>query len=150
MRRIAVLSLVVLAAACGGSGSGPVVTGALPAVASDTEAVEKFMAAVADSNVARMGELWGTMRGPAAATGQPANWQRRMVVAQLYLRGGSYRISSNVSSGDGRRELTLDLDRGGCTSQVPFTVARLATGSWVVVNLDVSKAGNPARPCGDD
>lgn len=150
MHRKLVLSLVILAAGCGGGGAAPASTGAVPVASTATEVVESFMRAVADSNVVRMGQFWGTSRGPAAATGQPADWQQRLTITQLWLRGGTYRISSNVGVNENRRELTLDLERGGCVNQVPFTVTRSGAGGWLVVNVDVSRAGNPARPCGDD
>jgi hypothetical protein len=30
---------------------------------------------------------------------------------------------------------------------VPFTAIRLADGTWIVNQVDVTAAGNPARPC---
>lgn len=140
--------LLVLAAACGGGRTAPM-EGPGPVMASATQVVDEFMLAVADSNLTRMSQLWGTTRGSAAMTGEPADWQRRMIVTQLYLRGGTHKLSGNISLGsDDRRQVTLEFDRGGCTKQVPFTVARLNSGSWLVIGVDISAAGNPARPCG--
>lgn len=112
-------------------------------------AVEAFMTAVADSNISQLGMLWGTARGPAAVTNIPAEWQRRIVVIHAYLRGGSGRVigDSPTTSGD-RRTVTFELTRGGCTKAVPFTTIRLNTGVWLVSDIDLPSAGNPARPCG--
>jgi len=33
---------------------------------------------------------------------------------------------------------------------VPFTVIKLADGTWIVNQVDLTKAGNPARPCQPD
>ncbi|MCL4865884.1 MAG: hypothetical protein KJZ47_08330, partial [Gemmatimonadales bacterium] len=143
---------LLLAAACGGSRAMPLVDAGSPGapVLSATDVVTEFMQSVADSNLTRMGQLWGTARGPAAVTGEPARWREHVVVMQLYLRGGTSRVIGNVAtmgSAD-RRDITIELDRGGCTKQVPFTVLRQASGAWLVTNVDISQAGNPARPCG--
>ena len=144
MRPTALL-LVIAAAACGGSQRSQ--PGA-PAPESPGAAVEAFMSAVADSNLTQLGMLWGTPRGPAAVTNLP-EWQRRLVVIQAYLQGGSGRVigDSPTSSGD-RRTVTFELTRGGCTKAVPFTTIRLNSGTWLVSDIDLSAAGNPARPCG--
>ena len=67
-----ILIAVALAAltACGG-GSQPS-TSATPSPG-PSHAVEDFMKAVADSNLIRMAELWGTKSGSAAETGKPAS-----------------------------------------------------------------------------
>lgn len=147
MRGILPAVALVLVAACGGS-RGAVVTSSAPAYDSGPEVVQQFMRAVADSNLTRMGQLWGTTSGPAAATGQPANWQRRVEVMQVWLRGGTHRILGEAPTADAnRRTITLELTRGGCSRQVPIVVHRLGNGSWILVNIELEAAGNPARPC---
>lgn len=147
MTRAALLVPVLLLAACGGS-RGPTAGGVAPSFASPTEVVTEFMQAVADSNLTRMGQLWGTPRGPAAVTGEPSNWQRRVVVIQLWLQGGTSRVigEDRTAAGD-RRTVTIDLARGGCNRQVPFTVLRQSNGSWMIIEVNLEAAGNPARPC---
>ncbi|MDZ4673393.1 MAG: hypothetical protein SGI84_03000 [Gemmatimonadota bacterium] len=149
MKRCVLFSALLLAAACGGSRPMPAGDAGTP-VASPTEVVTEFMQSVADSNLTRMGQLWGTARGSAAVTGEPARWREQVVVMQLYLRGGTSRVTGNVAGmgAADRRDITLELVRGGCTKQIPFTVLRLAGGGWLVTNVDISRAGNPARPCG--
>lgn len=148
MRHALPVLLLVVLAACGGGSRGPIVTSAAPAYSSGPEVVDQFMRAVADSNLVRMGQLWGTPRGPAAVTGEPSNWQRRIEVIQLWLRGGEHRILGEAPTADAnRRTITIELARGGCHRQVPVGVHRLGNGSWIVVNIDVEAAGNPARPC---
>lgn len=152
MKAFSSLVLVALVAACGGP-RGAAVDSPEPSAPVPTSgaAVEQFMQAVADSNLTRMGQLWGTTSGPASATGQPVRWREHVVVMQAWLKGGTFRVIGNMDTagGEGRRQVTIELDRGGCTKQIPFTVARLGSGSWLVVNVDISQAGNPARPCGD-
>ena len=139
------LGSVLLLAACGGGSAPPV----QPA-ASATNAVQSFMQAVADSNVVKMANLWGTASGPAARTNQPPDWQRRVAIMQAYLRNDSFRITSDVPEADpGRRALMVEIRRSTCTWTVPFTAIKIRDGSWIVTQLDLAAAGNPARPCQD-
>ena len=137
------LGSVLLLAACGG-GSAPQVQ---PAASAST-AVQSFMQAVADSNVVKMANLWGTASGPAARTNQPPDWQRRVAIMQAYLRNDSFRITSDVPEADpGRRALMVEIRRSTCTWTVPFTAIKIRDGSWIITQLDLAAAGNPARPC---
>ena len=108
------------------------------------------MQAVADSNLGKMASLWGTASGPAAKTNQPPDWQRRVAIMQAYLRNDSFRITSDVTETDeNRRGLLVEIKRRTCTWTVPFTTVKIRDGSWIVTQLDLAAAGNPARPCQD-
>jgi len=146
--RQAAFSFVVLAAltACGGSSSSN--SSATPApVTSPRGAVEQFLDAVADSNVKKMGMLWGTSAGPAAKTNQPPDWERRIVVMQAYLRNEGTAITGDAADSADRHQVQVELRRQLCTKTVPFTVIKLADGSWLVNQVDLAAAGTPARPC---
>jgi hypothetical protein len=147
MRYSAGLAAVVLAACSGNSGgtSGP----AVAPVLSSAQAMRDFMKAAADSNLMRMGQLWGTSRGSAAETQYPENYEKRLVVLQLYLRADSSKIASDVAIGgkDDQREVKVDIYRQGCKKQVPALMIRLDNKGWIVNNIDLAPAGNPARPC---
>jgi hypothetical protein len=141
------LVLAVVLAACGG-GSAPSTVS--PSTSSARGAVDAFMQAVADSNLARMSELWGTSAGPAARTRQPADWERRVAVMQAYLQNESHRIVSDgpaTPAVEGRRSVQVEIRRQLCTWSVPFTAIKLGDGSWIVNQVDLTAAGNPARPC---
>lgn len=143
-KQLGFAALLALAACGGGAGaSGPV----KPA-ASAQGAVEGFMQAVADSNLARMAELWGTPSGPAARTRQPSDYERRVAIMQAYLRNESHRILPLTPSGsDSNQDVQVELRRELCTWVVPFTVIKTGDGSWLVNQVDLTRAGNPARPC---
>jgi hypothetical protein len=129
--------------ACGGSGSP---APAQP-VTSATTVVQNFMKAVADSNLATMGALWGTAAGPAAKTNLPADWRRRVAIMQAYLKNDSFRVTADVPQADvNRRDLQVELKRQTCTWSVPFVAIKSGTG-WLVTQVDLAAAGNPARPC---
>jgi hypothetical protein len=131
----------VLLVACGG--------GTAPVQPSNTAAatVKGFMQAVADSNLAKMASLWGTANGPAAKTRQPQDYERRIAVMQAYLRSDSYRLTSDVAETPDRRVVQVEIRRQACTWSVPFVTIKAADHSWLINQVDLTAAGNPARPC---
>ena len=147
-RRVALGFLVSAAlAACGGGSAGHMPAAPGP-VTSPRAAVEQFLEAVADSNVQKMGMLWGTSAGPAAKTNQPSDWERRIVVMQAYLRNEGAKVTGDApDSGPDRHQVQVELRRQLCTKTVPFTVIKLADGTWLVNQVDLGAAGNAARPC---
>lgn len=105
------------------------------------------MQAVADSNLAKMATLWGTSRGPASQTHQPPDYERRIAIMRAYLQNDSYRLTSDLPQSDSRRALRVEIKRQACTWNVPFVAISTGDGSWIVNQVDLSAAGNPARPC---
>jgi hypothetical protein len=114
---------------------------------SATAAVQGFMQAVADSNLTKMAGLWGTASGPALKTRQPRDFERRVAIMQAYLRNESFRVTSDVPETVERRALQVELRRQTCTWNVPFVAIKTNQGSWLVNQVDLTAAGNPARPC---
>ena len=133
----------LILAACGGNSAGTVAP-----LGSAEAAVREFMAAVQDSNIARMGRSWGTSSGSAAATNDPAQWEQRMKVVQFYLRGGTFRITSDTPliSDSKHRTVVVELTRGTCVKSLPFLTVQSNRG-WLVESVDISAAGNPRNPC---
>ena len=133
----------LLVLACGG---GSKAAPTAPA-SSASGAVQNFMKAVADSNLATMANYWGTASGPAAETNQPPDWQKRVAIMQTYLKSDSYRITGDGPGTDlNHRDLQVELKRAVCTWSVPF-VAVKSGQRWLVTQVDISAAGNPRRPC---
>jgi hypothetical protein len=133
----------LLLVACGGA-SAPQVEPAQ----SGSSAVRSFMQAVADSNLAKMAAFWGTTNGPASKTNQPPDWQRRIAIMRAYLRNDSFRIMSDVAEqNENRRAQQVEIRRRSCTWTVPFVTVKTRDGSWLVTQVDLAAAGNPARPC---
>jgi len=142
MRIPYLISLAALVA-CGGSSPGKV-----QGEMSSQQVVYAFMKAVADSNLHRMGDLWGTPRGPANQTHFPPEYEKRLAVMQVWLRGDSIRIVSDmpVRGKEDERQVAVVLHRGSCVKQIPMTTVRTSKG-WLVQTVDVSTAGNPMAPC---
>jgi hypothetical protein len=133
-----------LLAACGGTGGGAPVRPANTASAT----VQSFMRAVADSNLDAMAALWGTAKGPAARTKQPPDYEKRIAVMQSYLAHDDSRILADTPEGsDARHMMQVQIRRQACTWTIPFTVIQLTDGTWIVNDVDLTAAGNPARGC---
>ena len=131
-------------AGCGG-GSAPAT---VAPTTSAKGAVEGFMQAVADSNLAQMANLWGSTAGPAARTRQPPDYERRIAIMHAYLRNESHRVVSDTPDAVGTRHaLQVEIRRQLCSWVVPFTAIKLGDGTWIVSQVDVTAAGNPAQPC---
>jgi len=144
--RAPLIPILLVLAACGGGGS-TANTDTAPR-SSSPQAVTAFMRAAADSNMSRMAQLWGSSKGPVSQA-PVANFEKRLVVLQAYLKGDSTRIITDMPvQGDvSHRHLTVALYRGTCVKQIPFTTVRTKDGGWIVEAVDVAAAGNPARPC---
>lgn len=141
-----------LAVACGGSSQTNPPAGAAPQVEAATPeaALREFLNAVADSNLTRMAQLWGTVNGSAADTRIPPDFERRIVVMQAYLRPHRYRIigsAPGVDPAEPKRVLEVELINDMCVKAVPFTMIRTTRGSWVLNAVDLNLVGNPSRPC---
>lgn len=133
----------LLLAACGGQ------TSTLAPSPGPEYAVQEFMAAVADSNLIKMAEYWGTAKGAAGEIGQPADYPKRIEVMQLWLRGYSYRILASTPTDAGRaaQQMEVELVRGNCRKQVPFLAVRTSSARWIIQSIDLNAVGSPIMPC---
>ena len=155
--RYSVAILAAVLAACSGSSSGAAPRAA--PVTSSAQAIGDFMRAAADSNLARMGQLWGTSKGPAAETNTPRDFEKRLILIQSYLHADSSKIVSDLSipGENNKRQVEVRIYRDdppsreprrrGCMRQIPVIMIRLNDRGWIVNNVDLAAAGNPARPC---
>lgn len=148
MMRTGALLTVLLLAACGGSQSGPAPK---PGPATPVEAVQRFLQAASDSNLNAMASLWGTEKGSAGRTGQPSDYLKRMQVTQLFLNQVPYKVLRTMPyENDTRRQVVdVSLDRGACQRTVPIIVVQTDKDGWIINQIDLTKVGNPTRPCKD-
>jgi hypothetical protein len=145
---LALLVTIAFAGCSSGGGAGTAATTSAAPAASAERSVQDFMQAVADSNLAKMAQLWGSAKGPAATTHEPVDYERRIMIIQAYLRGSQYRILSNDAdpAAAGQRLLQVEITRPTCQKIVPFSVLR-AGDAWLVNRIDLTAAGSPGRPC---
>ncbi len=111
--------------------------------------VTRFMSAVEANNLAAMGQLWGTKRGPAIEKMDRTDLEKRLTVMQRYLTHDEYEVLAAETMGridDRTRAYRIRLTRAGCVHNVPFELVRVG-GGWLVSNIDLAQAGNPARAC---
>ena len=65
-----------------------------------------------------------------------------------YLRNESHRIMTDTpEAGDTRHVLQVEIRRQLCSWVIPFTAVKLGDGTWIVSQVDLTAAGNPAKPC---
>ncbi|MEX2155929.1 MAG: hypothetical protein WD773_03710 [Gemmatimonadales bacterium] len=146
MRRLASsVCLVLLAglAACS-KNPGP----STPVPQSMNEAVAQFLAAVKANDLTRMGNLWGTDRGPASQTMNANVLRQRVTVIQKYLDHAGYRIIEGPLLAQGRDELRtfrVELQRPNCNQVVPIDVIRTRSGGWLVYDVHLEAASPTAR-----
>jgi hypothetical protein len=147
--------LVALGAlACGGPGPKP------PVPQSPQQALDQFMAAVKANDLQRMGTLFGSDRGPASSFQDAAYLKNQLTTIQVYLDHTGYRVIEgplpaapvnptfkNVPSPDKLRDVKIELQRGACNVVLPITLVRTNSGGWLVYDVHLESAGNPARGC---
>ena len=133
----------LLLAACGGQ------TSTLSPSPGPEYAVQEFMAAVADSNLTKMADYWGTAKGAAGEIGSPTDYPKRIEVMQLWLRGYSYRIMASTPTDADRttQEMQVEMARGDCRKQVGFVAVKTSSARWVIQSIDLNAVGSPMTPC---
>ena len=143
LSRLLVSSCILVAGACGGK---PVPDNPLPS--SPAAAVEQFLAAVRENDLARMGEIYGSDRGPVNYWMASAEREKRLMILESFLYHERYDLDPRTLPGDGAdlRVVRVRIERNNCRPVVPFTTRRYREG-WLVQSFDIEAAGNPRRPC---
>ncbi|MDH4043517.1 MAG: hypothetical protein OEY20_11610 [Gemmatimonadota bacterium] len=142
--RLAFLALILASSACGGKRVDPM---GLPT--EPVAAVRQFMEGVRANDLAVMGGVWGSSKGPATAWMNSEELQKRLMVVRSYLSHETYGIEPGGAlpgNSSGERMVRVRLNRRGCAPVVPFTTLQYR-GRWLVSAIDLEAAGNPARPC---
>jgi hypothetical protein len=140
------LAAAALGMACSTGGSSA------PAPANPEATVFSFLSAVSAQDMTRMAELWGSSSGPAANRMDAQTLEQRLTVIRVYLEHEEYAVVPRptnvrvVETEAGERVVYVRLTRRGCTPVVPFTLVQYANG-WLIRNIDLQAAGNPARRC---
>ena len=131
-------------AGCGGRGKV-----AETAPANPEAAVRAFMDAVKANSLIAMRDLWGSERGPAAGYMNPREVEQRLTVIRTFLDHERFEFDQPNSvdpANSLQRIVRVRLTRKGCRPVIPITTVQWNKG-WLVKNIDLSAAGNPARSC---
>ena len=136
--------LLLTAAACAGGMANPTANRTPEAV------VQSFLAAARAGNDTLMADYWGGSNGPASKTKEPQGYEKRIEIMRKYLANDSTVVVSrgNVIERPDQVMVTVRIYRGKCQNLVPF-IAGQWKDVWLIQNVDVTAAGNPARPCDD-
>lgn len=140
-KNLVILSLGA-AMACGGHTGPPVA----PAPATPEATIEQFLTAVNAGDLGRMGELWGTERGPSTITLPATQRQRRLTIMQRILQSDGHRIagSDSTASAPNRRVISVNLVKGTRRVTVPFTLVVTRAGGWLISQVALEAALPPA------
>lgn len=138
---------VLVALTCLACGKGP----PPPAPQTLQQTLAEFMAAVKANDLGRMKNLWGSERGPASGYMDAEYLRRSLTVFQIYLNHTDYRIVEGplpIPGKDRLRTFRVELQRPtGCRVVVPIDLVRANNGSWLVNDIHLEAAGNPAAAC---
>jgi hypothetical protein len=145
MRRLS-LFLTVLEVACGGGGGA---RSQAPVPATMNDALSQFLEAAQAKDIARMGRLWGTARGPAVEWMSDSTLQMRMAVVQRYMTASGFRIVEGPLGVPGhadRRLFRVELQRAQCVHVQPIELIQARRGGWLVYDVHLENA-NEAGTC---
>lgn len=153
MRRSIPFLLMLAAAACGGRPRPGALTPQTP-----NQALSSFMDAVKANDLTRMGDLWGSERGPASTYMDRDRLKRQLTTIQIYLDHKGYRIIEgplpaqplnpsfkNVPSADRLRDFRVELQRAECNTVFPVTLVQTNRGGWLVYDVHLEALGTPGR-----
>lgn len=145
MTRRLVPYLLAVLAACGGNPAP-----ATPSPATPADALAGFLDAVRQNDLSRMGQLWGSERGPAAGWMDSEELNKRVAVIQKYLAHGGYRVVEGPMPipGESRRmAFRVELRRDDCLHVQAIDVVRVDGGGWVVQDVHLGEARSPVQAC---
>jgi len=119
VHRSAALILVALAAvACHNAPRGGLDQ---PGAATPQLAVQNFLAAAKAQNLQSLATAWGTDKGPARDVVDKSQIEKRELIMICYLNHDSYRVRGEGPGEEGRRNFTVDLNRGGLVRTTTIT-----------------------------
>jgi hypothetical protein len=130
----------VLGVACGGGQRQT------PVPATMSDAVNQFLDAVKANDIPRMGQLWGSTRGPASEWMSDSVLHMRMTVVQRYLTARGYRIVEGPLAVPGRTDRRMnqvELQRQQSAHVQPLEIVQTRRGGWLVSDVHLESAATP-------
>lgn len=147
----AALPLTGLLVLAGCASSGAVLSAPRSQYGSATpeQAVRTFLDAASSKDYQRMGQQFGTRKGPAELSLGAQDVEQRMVVLAAFLEHDSYSIEAGAQSllESYERRFQVHLtgtSRGAVT--VPFVTASTKDGRWYVERIDLDPLTRPSGP----
>jgi hypothetical protein len=119
---------------------------AIKGAATPQAAVEEFMRALADSNLTRMADRFGTTSGPWSKT-RPKGYEKQLIIMQAFLRGVHAKALGDVAASKGSmRTVTTQLSNNGCSVTIPINVLKYKD-AWLVHDYDQVEGRKINQPC---
>jgi hypothetical protein len=109
------------------------------------------MAAVKANDLKRMGELWGSDRGPAVTWMKGDEMRERLTVIQKYLDHAGYHVVDGPQPMPGHpdtQSFRVEIQRASsCTVVFPVDLVRTKGGGWVVNDVHLASLSTPGSVC---
>ena len=135
MNRVALLPLLIVLAACSSVQGGGAGTGA----ESPNAAIQQFLAAARSKNLPAMAAIWGTEKGPASASMNQKELERRELIMIQCLAHEQATPGTPAPGEAGRLRIPVELTLVTLKATPHFTVVRGPGGRWYVENLDIDQ-----------
>lgn len=153
MRSFIAVSLLLVGAGCGRHHVATVTP------QSPNDALANFMAAVKANDLTRMGDLFGSVRGPASSYENPEYLKRQLQTIRKYWDHVGYRVIEgplptaplnptfkNVPDQNRMRDYRVELQRSnGCQQVALMTLVQTNQGGWLVYDAHLESVGSPVR-----
>ena len=138
---------LLLLAACSTGTQTAANNGSMTGAASAQLAVEGFLRAVNAKDLQAMSTVFGTKDGPARATMDRTELEKREIILACYFNHDTNRILGESGGIGGHREVRVELNKGNMTRQTTFYAIQGPGRRWYVDNMDIASVrdfcGNP-------
>lgn len=134
-RKVAGLFLL---AACSSATRTASNSGELTGAPTAQMAVEQFLRAVNAKDLQAMSTVFGTSKGPARATMDRSELEKREIILACYFNNDSSRILGESAGVQGHRDIRVELKKGNLTRQTTFYTIRGPGDRWYVDNMDIA------------
>ena len=87
-------------------------------------------------DIQAMSDIWGSKSGPARATMDTDEMEKRLIYLMRCLRHDSYSILNEQTLAGGDRQFNVQLKRGALAPSTTFTTTTGPQGRWYLVTLE--------------
>lgn len=132
MRKLFVLALLVVVAACGGNR-----TGSLPGAPDSRAALDGFLNGVRAQDLQVISNYWGNASGPARDRIGRAELEKRELTMACYLAHEKVRVLDDTPRAGSRHAYTVELTYGTTVRSTEMVTVKGPSDRWYVENADI-------------
>lgn len=142
MKKLIGIGALLLVSACQpkatvGSPTPTPGTASGPGGATPTEALAMFMTAAKSEDLQAVSAMWGDNEGLARDKMSRQELEMRTYIIVKCVRHDRYTVLSDGSTAGGRRQMSVQLTKGGITKASNFTLSPSPQGRWLVEKIDL-------------